>query len=1167
MQLVADRFAVGDAGRVVDLATGDSVVLTIAAAGGCAEQTRWAVRCDALQKLHHPAIAPMVDYGAVGESQRFEAWACGSPWGGARADAERVVSEARLFLRACGLTAGACTWRGVYHWAGRAVVLPDAETGYPGDPTAENSHTGNGIAPCGLAHLERRAVSAIAELFDATGPRPQIVALWGPIGSGKTSVVSELARVARLKGFVPLSVRLLGSRWADAVGGRTFFLIDDEASTGWRSLLDGAIRWPRPHVLLFAAVDDIRAVQGLALEPLSADALAAAIRPIRRSPSVEQRVRRALQQADGLPGRLARLLWRDKACAGDGPAKAGRHDGSDGGWRDGPAEGGRHVTSAGGGWLAAEQPAVYGSDEIAEILPAGPSDARGWPDPGELAALRRRMDGAMRQLETGRHAPGDRELRVAIGSLARRDDWTHAGRGALALAASLLKRGRTRDAQTTLDEARGHCARAGGEESPLVDVATLAGVAWTDLARLDEAESVLAAALATARSHGDAARVASAALALARCLFWRGRYADADQLLAPPMGVALTDGTAVRFAAMTSRVAVGVRDFSRAVSSAADAVQRAQALGGTGLQAEAACAAAFAHLAVGDLDAVERDVATSVAAARAAHDPLRAIRARLILAERARRSSRRPTAAALLTRLKNVATGSLPPIVRARCDLLNELVSASTPASAIAARHVAATGLTALTLFLPATDAAGRSAGAFEMVVDDLVDILGVCQSAEEESTVLKTVCERLQRQLRAASIAFFGVDGASHVLIASEGGRVEYGIAERAMTSGIPIAPHRCEDRIEAAAPVRYGGRTIGVVAARWALGASHDLSRAASVLTMAAAAAAPAVSAAVARRVQATNPAVTELLGIGTAIAEVRRAVERAASAPFAVLIEGETGSGKELVARALHRSGPRRDRPICTLNCAALPEELVESELFGHARGAFTGAVAERPGVFEEAHTGTLFLDEIGELSLRAQAKVLRVVQDGELRRIGENVSRRIDVRIVAATNRDLRQEAAAARFRLDLLYRLDVIRIVVPPLRDRPEDIALLVEHFWREATGRIGSRATLGAATAAALARYDWPGNVRELQNVLAALAVRSPKRGVVPATALPPQFGETRPTENWRLEEARRTFEERFIRAALVRTGGRRTQAAVELGVTRQGLTKLMRRLGISSSQ
>jgi transcriptional regulator with GAF, ATPase, and Fis domain len=252
---------------------------------------------------------------------------------------------------------------------------------------------------------------------------------------------------------------------------------------------------------------------------------------------------------------------------------------------------------------------------------------------------------------------------------------------------------------------------------------------------------------------------------------------------------------------------------------------------------------------------------------------------------------------------------------------------------------------------------------------------------------------------------------------------------------------------------------------------------------------------------------------------------------------------------------------------LNCAALPDDLIEAELFGHARGAFTGAVADRPGVFEEAHGGTVFLDEVGELALRAQAKVLRVIQEGELRRVGENASRRVDVRIVSATNRDLAQEVAAGRFRLDLRYRLDVVRIAVPPLRDHREDIAVLAEYFWQEATARIGSRATLSAGAIAALARYDWPGNVRELQNVLAALAVRSPKRGVVPPTALPPQFGVGPPADSWRLDESRRTFEQQFVRAALVRSGGRRSRAAEELGVTRQGLTKLMTRLGIAGDE
>jgi transcriptional regulator with GAF, ATPase, and Fis domain len=280
--------------------------------------------------------------------------------------------------------------------------------------------------------------------------------------------------------------------------------------------------------------------------------------------------------------------------------------------------------------------------------------------------------------------------------------------------------------------------------------------------------------------------------------------------------------------------------------------------------------------------------------------------------------------------------------------------------------------------------------------------------------------------------------------------------------------------------------------------------------------------------------------------------------------VLIEGESGSGKELVARAVHRLGPRRDRAFRTLNCAALPDELIEAELFGHARGAFTGATGDRPGVFEDAHGGTLLLDEVGELSPRAQAKVLRVIQEGELRRLGENLSRRVDVRLVAATNRDLRQEVAAGRFRLDLLYRLDVVRIAVPPLRERAEDIAVLAEHFWREAADRVGSRATLGMPALAALARYHWPGNVRELQNVLAAVAVRSQRRGVVQVTALPVECRPQQPQEPRRLDEARRAFEEGFVRAALARAGGRRTQTASDLGVTRQGLTKLMTRLNIS---
>jgi transcriptional regulator with GAF, ATPase, and Fis domain len=239
------------------------------------------------------------------------------------------------------------------------------------------------------------------------------------------------------------------------------------------------------------------------------------------------------------------------------------------------------------------------------------------------------------------------------------------------------------------------------------------------------------------------------------------------------------------------------------------------------------------------------------------------------------------------------------------------------------------------------------------------------------------------------------------------------------------------------------------------------------------------------------------------------------------------------------------------------------LIEAELFGHTRGAFTGAVGERAGLFEDADGGTLFLDEIGELSARAQAKLLRVLQDGEVRRVGENLSRRVDVRIIAATNRRLEQEAAAGRFRSDLRFRLDVIRIEVPPLRDRASDVPLLASRFWTEAAGRVGSRATLGAEAVAALARYEWPGNVRELQNVIAWIAVQSPHRGRVGPAALPAHIARTAASEHTTFEAARQEFERRFVQGALAKADGQRARAAAALGITRQGLAKMMRRLGI----
>ena len=1098
MQLFADRFVMHDANAATDLVTGNRVVLTLAHGAEDRKQQQWAAWCETLRKLHHPALAQLVDYGEVGRGQRFEAWQCKEGWGEPSRSGE-IWERAFAVLRACGLF-----------------------------ETAEQA-TSPGATP-GIVHQSRRAVAVLGELFEPAGlVRPKVAALWGPRGAGKGTVVGELARMARVRGFVPISVRLVAAL-SNRLAGRSLFLIDDgERGLGWRVLVSATLRSRLPHVLLFVGAEEVPSVDGVRLEPLTVDTLVNAVRPPAPSHAAAIRLRSAAIQACGWPGRFARLLYGE-----------GR-----------------------GAVRVAEQAAVYEVDHSPSTTCQDSRAQRHAPE--ELIALRRRIDSAVQLIDAGRHAPGERLLRQATGAVLRRGDWATAGDGSLALAGLLLRRGRARDAQVALRHASDYWNRAAGPENltKLVDVAVLNGTALIELAQVEQAETVLSAADAAARSAGDPARLLHAQVCLARVLFWRGRYDEAEQTLGSLAEIKGHDRWSMFVRRVGVAVAVGRRAMDLAVSRSAEAVRQATEAGDDCLVAEAWYGAAFAHLAVGDIDGVERDVAACLTAARALREPLHAARVRLILAEAFRRSGRASAAARLLERISHLGPAVLPPIVRVRCDLLRDLLSSGV-ADEVVSRHVASSGLKALALFVP-NGRQMRRVDAFDPVIDDIVYILDVCQTSDDEQSILVEVCRRIRGRVHAAAAACLVADGAAWMPIASDGERMEPAIATRIVAAGATIAPRRADDRLEAGAPIRYAGSIIGVLVARWAIGTPHDLGHVAPLLTAAAAAVAPILSSAVARRRRTPVPGLSELIGISPAMAEVRRAVERAASAPFAVLIEGESGCGKELVARAVHRYSPRRERAFGTLNCAALPDDLVEAELFGHARGAFTGAVADRPGVFEEAHGGTLFMDEIGELSLRAQAKVLRVLQDGELRRVGENTSRRIDVRIVSATNRDLRQEVAAARFRLDLSYRLDVIRIVVPSLRERREDIAVLADHFWRESAARVGSRATLATATMAALARYDWPGNVRELQNVLASLVVRSPKRGVVPPSALGPQFGERRYTEASRLDEARRMFEERFVRAALVRTGGRRTWAARELGVTRQGLTKLMARLGIEA--
>ncbi len=317
-------------------------------------------------------------------------------------------------------------------------------------------------------------------------------------------------------------------------------------------------------------------------------------------------------------------------------------------------------------------------------------------------------------------------------------------------------------------------------------------------------------------------------------------------------------------------------------------------------------------------------------------------------------------------------------------------------------------------------------------------------------------------------------------------------------------------------------------------------------------------------------------ELIGRGPALEAVARQIDLVAPTDAAVLILGESGTGKELVAREVHRRSGRTARPLIKVNCAAVPRELYESEFFGHARGAFTGALRDRAGRFELADGGTLFLDEVGEIPPELQAKLLRVLQEGELERVGEERTRRVDVRLIAATNRDLRAEAEAGRFRQDLYFRLSVFPIELPPLRRRVEDIPVLAEHFLALAARKLGRpKPRLTLADAQRLQRYRWPGNVRELQHVIErAVILAEGVRPVIelpadPAAALPEARASLRRDHDDRVltdAEVRR-LEADNIRAALRRTAGKVSGpggAAELLGIKPTTLASRIKTLGLS---
>ncbi|MBT0959650.1 nitrogen regulation protein NR(I) [Denitromonas iodatirespirans] len=340
----------------------------------------------------------------------------------------------------------------------------------------------------------------------------------------------------------------------------------------------------------------------------------------------------------------------------------------------------------------------------------------------------------------------------------------------------------------------------------------------------------------------------------------------------------------------------------------------------------------------------------------------------------------------------------------------------------------------------------------------------------------------------------------------------------------------------------------------------------------------------------VEADDASLTpEILGQAPAMQEVFRAIGRLAQSHATVLINGESGSGKELVARALHRHSPRREAPFIAINTAAIPRDLLESELFGHERGAFTGATAQRRGRFEQADGGTLFLDEIGDMPAELQTRLLRVLSDGNFYRVGGHQPIRANVRVIAATHQDLDQRVKEGLFREDLYHRLNVIRLRLPPLRERREDVPLLVQHFLKKSARELDVEAKrISGAALSHLQTQTFPGNVRQLENLCHWLTVMAPGQ-VVEVADLPAEFRGVGATEagggDWctvlgreadRLlaaspgevfEQLTRAFERTLIERALETTGGRRIEAAQLLGIGRNTITRKIQELGLDTGR
>jgi DNA-binding NtrC family response regulator/tetratricopeptide (TPR) repeat protein len=1097
--LLADRF-LPDGRGWTDIATGQSVRVRVLDAGSPAsparrtprDQLAWADRCASISVLRHPAINPLLDYGSCDASRVFEAYAIHPPVRASGVSASRLLVHAARFLESQGVPV-------------RPAVAPFLMREVTAGPAL-------GGRPIGVVLRRRAALDALVDALDAHSPAGTVhLDIVGAPASGLRTLQVLVAREARLRGYVPVSadvvarcpslVELLPAR-------HVCLLVEEPATEHVQRVLASVITRlggasARRHVVVRWRRSTGSVPSAVLLDPLGAAAMMGMVFVDHEfGPSAEE-LFEAARVADGKPGVFLRTLHA---------VTFGSHQS-------------QHA-------MVHEAPQPYDAGRECDVQP----DAR--PEgPARAEAL----------AQAGRHAAACRLLMRAARVLEGRGDRVAAARCACALGWIVRARGRSERALEWFDRA----TALAGEAPQALDGAIGRGVVQTDEGRLVEAEATLRGVSVAAHGMGDTLRVRAASLALGRALMWQGRQDEASSVLMALLPPAEADPLGTEIWALTARVRVLEGQVRNALEAARRAIEAAGRDGEPRRRATANRAMAIVLVDLGDREGASEHVRLGLAAARAAHLPLLALKLRLLMPGPPNEPS---------PRLRRSA-GAL----RAQAEAGHYDPHTSTLPRLLDAQVRAAAG-TDIGDVVRDTGACALLARVERRPFAQLETLLEMSHDAPDERAAVDRISTHVCTELRA-STTLVSASTADHrvVTLVGKPWHGDMSVCAQALGSGRSVPPDPGRQPPQAAEPIRYGGIVIAALACRWTAGTSVSASATADVLRAAALAAAASVHALLEEPAPSTMPpsGSRELLGESGPALALREAITRAARAPFSVLIEGESGSGKELVAHAIHRLSARRDRRWCAVNCAAIADDLLEAELFGHARGAFTGATGERAGLFEEADGGTLFLDEVGDLSPRAQAKLLRVLQDGEVRRVGENLPRRVDVRVVAATNHRLDEDAAAGRFRADLRFRLDVVRIVVPPLRDRIADIPLLAMHFWRSAAGQVDSCATLAPETLSALARYDWPGNVRELQNVIAWMAVHSPRRGRVGPSALPARLAQATAPSSGTFEVAREEFERRFIRAALARAGGQRSRAADALGVSRQGLAKMLRRLNI----